>query len=184
MDTDLFDKHLLALINSGHHDQALSMLFDRYRQLVSYIARQIVRDEGESEDVVQNVFLAIYQSLHLYNSAKGTVETWVLQHTYSRSIDRLRHLNRRQFYRVEELNEFRGQVIESRSSDELLEAKDMIQQALGVLSDRQLRIIELAHIEGHSLREIAECLGEKYDIVRHHYYRGLRKMRVALEELA
>ncbi len=58
----LGDDELMASLQAGNHD-ALAVLFDRYNRLVFSIALKIVRDRGEAEDVLQDVFLDIFRAV-------------------------------------------------------------------------------------------------------------------------
>ena len=67
------DEQLMLSLQSGYND-ALALLFDRYHRLVFSIALKILRDRGEAEDVVQNVFLDIFRSVAQFDPAKGTTK--------------------------------------------------------------------------------------------------------------
>jgi|SRR5260370_633976 len=75
------DDALMAHVSSGH-DDALAVLFDRYCRLVFKIALKILRDAGEAEDVMLNVFLEIYRAAAQFDPARGTTKVWVLQYAY------------------------------------------------------------------------------------------------------
>src|SRR6185503_135835 len=61
----LSDEELMTQVQSGLHD-ALAVIVDRYQRLVWSVARKIVRDEGEAEDVVQIVFLECFQKMGVF----------------------------------------------------------------------------------------------------------------------
>jgi len=62
------------------------------------------------------------------------------------------------------------------------EARDVIQRGLHALSPVQKRVLHLAYFEGFTMKEIAEDTGQSLGNVRHHYYRGLDKLRDQLSE--
>lgn len=72
----LSDEELMQHATSGRHD-ALAILFDRYHRLVFDVALRIVRDPGEAEDVVQNVFLDVFRAMANFDSRKGILKVWV-----------------------------------------------------------------------------------------------------------
>jgi RNA polymerase sigma-70 factor, ECF subfamily len=57
------------------------------------------------------------------------------------------------------------------------ETEALVRQSMSALSDTQKRVIELACYEGLSMKEIAARTGDSFVNVRHHYYRGLQKLR-------
>ncbi|HUN60909.1 MAG TPA: sigma factor, partial [Candidatus Sulfotelmatobacter sp.] len=67
---ELNDEELMGQLQAGQGD-ALAVLFDRYHRLVLSIALKIVRDRGEAEDVMQNVFLEIFRAAAQFNPSKG-----------------------------------------------------------------------------------------------------------------
>jgi RNA polymerase sigma-70 factor, ECF subfamily len=176
---ELNDNDLMAHLRSGQGD-ALAVLFDRYHRLVLSIALKIVRDRGEAEDVMQNVFLEIFRAAAQFDPAKGTTKTWLLQYAYHRSLNRRQQLAARHFYRETTIED-----VETRTSDSgpLLgrfshpELKHLLRQGLATLSGRQRQVLELATYDGLSMSEIAHKTGESLTNVRHYYYRGLKKLR-------
>jgi RNA polymerase sigma-70 factor (ECF subfamily) len=175
----LSDAELMAHLQSGCND-ALAVLFDRYHRLVLSIALKIVRDPGEAEDVMQNVFLEIYRSVAQFDPAKGTTKVWILQYAYHRAINRRQHLNARNFYNQANLDGVETRLPETISTlggFSQHELKRLLQQGLATLNGPQKRVVELASYNGLSMREIAEKMGDSLSNVRHHYYRGLQKLR-------
>jgi len=176
----LADSEIMAHLREGH-DDALAVLFDRYHRLVFHVALKILRDSGEAEDVMQNVFLEIYKVAAQFDPARGTTKVWVLQYAYHRSMNRRQQLITRKFYNSTDVSD----VCESLASPTYgalsrQETRHLVKQSLDALNSAQRRVLELAYFEGLSLKEIADQTGEPLGNVRHHYYRGLAKLRVLL----
>jgi len=175
------DDELMAHLSSGH-DDALAVLFDRYHRLVRRIALKILRDVGEAEDLMQSVFMKIYETAAQFDAGRGTTKVWIIRFAYHRSINRRKHLIRRKFYATAELSE----IPESKLGvlgREILPSEDarlLVKESLKTLNDAQRRVLKLAYLEGYSLQEIADATGESFGNVRHHYYRGLKKLRAFL----
>jgi RNA polymerase sigma-70 factor (ECF subfamily) len=175
----LDDAQLMAHLQAGCND-ALAILFDRYHRLILSIALKIVRDPGEAEDVMQNVFLEIFRSVAQFDPAKGTTKVWILQYAYHRAINRKQHLNARKFYDQANLNEIEAQLPEAASTLGGFthhELKHLLRQGMATLNGPQRQVVELASYYGLSMREIADKMGDSLSNVRHHYYRGLEKLR-------
>jgi RNA polymerase sigma-70 factor, ECF subfamily len=173
------DDQLMQCLQDGF-DDALAVLFDRYHRLVLSIALKIVRDLGEAEDITQNVFLEIFQSVAKFDPAKGSTKTWVLQYAYHRSINRRQHLTARKFYDQEDIDDV-GTALSDGSFPlgqlTRTELKGLLQGGLASLSASQRRVIELSVYYGFSMEEIAKKMSETVWSVRHQYYRGLLKLR-------
>jgi RNA polymerase sigma-70 factor, ECF subfamily len=180
------DEALIARICAGDSD-ALGLLFSRYARLVWSIARRILRNGEEADDLLQDLFLLVRRRASVFDSSKGSVRSLLIQMCYQRAFSRRRDLARRNFYASGELA---GKVTAAKPSlfvpcyDESLEAqfgKAALQRALEDLSVEQRETLRLCFFEGHTLEEIAKRLGESYGNVRHHYYRGLAKLRKHLK---
>lgn len=178
----------MGQLQAGQGD-ALAVLFDRYHRLVLSIALKIVRDRGEAEDVMQNVFLEIFRAAAQFDPSKGTTKTWILQYAYHRSLNRRQQLTTRHFYRETNIEDHlethgseSGSLLGKFSHAEL---KHLLRQGLARLNRQQRRVLELATYDGLSMNEIADQTGDSVSNVRHYYYRGLKKLRTVItgEEL-
>lgn len=185
----LSDEDLISHLQAGNHE-AMNTLFRRHYRTVLSIALRIVRDAGEAEDVMQEVFLEVFRKCHLFDAAKGSAKGRILQYAYSRSINRRQHLTLRKFYNLDPFTDESLHRTEPRCAP--IEIQDLmltnrmsgIQEGLASLSDKQRRIIELAYFEGLELKEIAQKTGESVVNVRNFYYRALRKLRDSIKRKA
>jgi RNA polymerase sigma-70 factor (ECF subfamily) len=178
----LCDDTIMAHLQAGH-SSALAILFDRYHRLILTIALKIVRDVGEAEDVMQTVFLEIYRAAAQFDASRGTTKVWLLQYAYHRSITRRQQLAARKFYGSSEISEAMDGF--ASPGDALLaglEKRELVAKGLASLSTAQRRVLELAYFEGFSMKEIAEQTGDSQANVRHHYYRGLARIRSVLTD--
>ena len=181
---NLSDEDVMARLRQGH-PEALPILFDRFYRLVLKIALRILRDPGEAEDVMQDVFFEIFNKAAQFDPAKGSTKTWICQYAYHRSLNRRQYLALRNFYDRHQITE--REVSESNSLDvswrglTFREWRGVIQQGLVTLNEKQRKTLELACFQGLLLSEIAERTKESLPNVRHHYYRGLEGLRKFLQ---
>jgi RNA polymerase sigma-70 factor (ECF subfamily) len=180
MKVKLTSDEALMEVLKGNNPHALAELFLRYSRFVFSIGLRILQDAGEAEEIVQEVFLYLYQKANQFDQSKGSAKGWIAQITHSRSIDRRKFLQRRYFYAGTDVEDFTDTLAGAHDVHRELVAKwnlDQLQIALGELPDRQRRTLEMFFFEGLELKEIAERLGESLENVRHYYYRGLQKLR-------
>jgi len=159
---------------------ALEVLFDRYARLVFRIAYGVVRDRGEAEDVVQDSFFYIYKKSMLFNGAKGSVKNWILQVALHRALDRNAHLTRRGFYARTNLGSLGDTLLGGTDLDREVGAKlnrVHLEKAFNELPRMERTTLELFYFEGLNLREISEKFSLPLGNTRHHFYRGLEKLR-------
>jgi RNA polymerase sigma-70 factor (ECF subfamily) len=141
------------------------------------VARRILKDDAEAEDIVQDLFLFIFRKAGNYDATKSPARSWIIQMAYHRAIDRRRYLTSRHHYSAEELEESsltgaRGPI----SIDELF-SRSLLNSLREDLSPDQWRTLELHFFEGYTFHEIAEKTGQTFGNVRNHYYRGLERLR-------
>jgi RNA polymerase sigma-70 factor (ECF subfamily) len=173
---ELSDEFLFAEAVNGRKE-AIGLLFRRYRRVVWSVARRILRDETEAEDLCQEVFLLLFQKAKLFDASKGTASSWIVQIAYHRAMNRKRYLERRQHYDVEALDEELVGVERRHLIVDDIAAKALLNRLRGDLSADQRVTMELHFFDGYSLREIAEKTNQSLGNVRHHYYRGLEQLR-------
>jgi RNA polymerase sigma-70 factor (ECF subfamily) len=159
---------------------ALDALFRRYSRLVMGIAFRALRDRGEAEDTVQETFLYLFQKASLFDAEKGTAKAWIVQVAFHRALDKRSYLSRRGFYIGTDIDAERDTLAGDADLDREVGAKlnrAKLEEAFAELSHAQRRALELFFFEGMNMREIAVRLGETLGNVRHHYYRGLERLR-------
>jgi RNA polymerase sigma-70 factor, ECF subfamily len=160
---------------------ALTAIFDRYHRLVLVTALRILGDMGEAEDLTQLVFFEIHRKSAQFDAAKGTFKTWLLQYAYHRSMNRRNYLKLRHFYdQPNRQSAEEGDLFDRRVSPPTQEASHLVNEALATLKESQRQAIEMVFFEGLTFRDIAERTGQTFTNVRHHYYRGLQRLRECL----
>src|ERR1700736_618828 len=91
------DEELMACLQAAD-SKALDLLFTRYSRLVFGVALRILNDRTEAEDIVQESFFYVFQKARLFDAARGSAKSWIVQIAFSRARDRKAHLARRGFY--------------------------------------------------------------------------------------
>jgi len=178
---ELRDEVLLTRVAEGDQE-ALGNLFQRYARIVRSVAARILRDAAEAEDLVQDLFLFLQRKSVIFDSSKSSARSWIVQMTYHRAIERRRYLTSRQFYSRTEIESGAGQLVgtstgESDYSAEAVFGRNGLEKVLKSLSEDQRETLRLHFFDGYTLAEISEKLGQPLGNVRHHYYRGLDKLR-------
>ena len=181
------DEELMNHLRSGHHD-ALAVIVDRYQRLVGSVAKRIVHDGGEAEDVVQIVFLELFQKVELFDPRRGTLKAWLLQLAYTKSINRRYLLQRRRFYDQAEVKEEEFAPHSGRAASPLRmstgETSRLVREVMASLNPEQRTAVELISFEGLTFEELATRTTETLSNAKHHYYRGMMKLREFLSQKA
>lgn len=158
---------------------AFLAVYDRYSRLIFNLARKILRDDAEADEVLQDVFWQFWKTANQIDLRKGNLSSWLVTMARNRSIDRLRSRMRRNETFEEgildaELNK------PSEERPESYAEKISIQKALSSLSESQRKAIEFAYFWGMSHNEIAEKLGEPLGTVKTRIRSALLELRELL----
>lgn len=163
---------------------AFEQLYDRYSNILYATAMKFLKEDADAQDVVQDVFIQIWDKAKLYDPAKGKPLTWALTLTRNRSIDRIRAIQRRtrlrdDFEKETVADESAG-VREALSGVDASEKSQILRDAVGRLSPEQRKVIELAFFGGLTQSEVADRLGEPLGTVKARARRGLMKLKEIL----
>jgi RNA polymerase sigma-70 factor (ECF subfamily) len=173
------DAALMVRVHAGD-ELALRELLERYARLVLTIGERILRDTGEAQELVQDVFLQIYSKSQLFDPQRGAFRPWLMRVACSRALNRRQYLNLRRFYDDRNLDDY-VDVFEATTNleyqMELNQAGRVLEKAFNELTEKQRQTLELHFFEGYTLREISKRLNESLGNTRHHYYRALAKLR-------
>jgi RNA polymerase sigma-70 factor (ECF subfamily) len=167
----------------GQEHKAIAELFDQYYKFVFSIGFRVLKDAGEAEDLVQEVFLYLYKNANAYDPVKGTIRAWVVRVAWHRSINRKQYLMSRYFYRQDPIDQGANELsVAARDLDHLLHHQQVLQMALGTLTERQQKAIRMYCYEGREMQEIASEMNDSVVNVRAQYYRGIAKLRAVLDK--
>ena len=163
---------------------AFSDFYDQYSSLLFSIALKILNDGKEAEDVLQEVFMQIWNKAGAYNPLLGKPASWAVTLTRNKAIDRIRAAQRRSKLIEQATVEADVRPDTSPSANEKLHGKEnaeMIRSVVAALPADQRRAIELAFFSGLTQDEISQQLQEPLGTIKARIRRGMLKLREKLE---
>jgi len=176
----------VELVQALAHDRdaALGALYDRHAGLVYGIARSMLTNRDDADDLTQEVFLALC-SRGDYDPARGTVAAYLVTLTRSRALDRLRARgSRRRFMdRWQQSQVTAPAPFTPYEELALRQSSGRVRDVLAELSPQQRQVLELAYYRDLTQPEIAAELALPLGTVKTHARRGLQTMRRLLEDL-
>lgn len=170
------DMGLLTRIQSGDQE-AMSALFDRYGAMVYSVALRVMKDTGEAEDVMQEIFVQVWKNPSAFVSGRGSLGGWLVVVARNRAIDMIRR--RHPSEPVESFTLPSSTDLAREAERNLLLKK--IRGAMLSLPDEQKQSVELAFFEGLSHSEIAEKTGDPLGTVKTRIRLALMTIRKALD---
>lgn len=164
--------------------EAFSLLYDRYARTVFALAAHML-GKTEAEDVVQEVFLSLWNKSHQYLPHRGSFSGWFIAIARNQVID---HLNRRSKQSRIAAAEGIDQLLDSlQDADTSVEEQVWLRdsaaaalQAMNSIPEEQRRVLALAYFGGLSQSAIAEHLGIPLGTVKKRVRLGLQKLRASL----
>jgi RNA polymerase sigma-70 factor (ECF subfamily) len=158
-------------------ESALGAIYDRYGRLVYTIALRITGDREAAEEVMQDVFQAVWQGVGSFQVG-GSFAAWLTGIARHRAIDVTRSRRYRARARESALDDYAaGGTTTGETPAEALVLRTVVQEALQELPPTQREAIELAYYGGLTHVEIAGRLGEPIGTVKSRMRLGLTRLR-------
>lgn len=159
---------------------AFQDFYKKFNGLLYSTIFRVLNDHQDTEDIMQEVLVQIWQKAHLYEPGKGKPLTWVTTMARNRAIDRIRSKQRRSKLNdgfEKESKTVQPEFIED-TRDVLMakESDDMLKGAVMELSPDQREAIQLAYFAGLTQSEIAEKLQEPLGTVKARIRRGVQRL--------
>ncbi len=171
----------LAASIVAHDPAALAEAYREYSHSLFDFARSIVRDQVLAEDVVQDVFLRLWNQAERFDPTRGSLRSYVLTLGYGRSIDVTRSESARR-KREEREGVLTGAPVDAGGAEDALADRDAVHQALDALQPTEREAIALAYFGDHSYREVAAILGAPEGTVKNRIRAGLAHLRTQLAD--
>lgn len=174
------DARVVAAVARGDAE-ALREIFDRHAGAMYGLARRVLGDEAEAQDIVQEVLTRLWVEPERYDACRGRLRSFLYRETHSRAIERLRSLRARR--RREEAPQARSMAV---APDDLEDhvvgslRSETVRQALAGLSPDERTVIIHAYYGGLTYRETAARLGLPEGTVKSRIRSGLRRLAEAL----
>ena len=165
--------------------RAFAEFYDHFSGVLFAAALRILNNREAAEDVIQDVFIQIWEKAPLYDATRGKPLTWAMTLTRNKSIDRLRSLQRRARLHDDAGKEAQtAEQFDSHSAIDDVETTErgaIVRAAFEKLNKEQRQALEMAFFGSLTHAEIAERLGEPVGTIKARIRRGMMKLRDVLE---
>ena len=180
------DNQLIAAAKSGRR-APFGELCERHKKRVSGVTRRIIRNREDAEDAAQECFLNAFVHLKTFDG-RSQFATWLTRIAINAALIKLRKNRKAREVPIDEPNpssepvaqrEFRYDAPDPEQSCSLGERKRIVKSAISELRPRVRNVVELIHLQEHSIRETAQILGISTGAVKtrmFHAKRALHRM--------
>lgn len=178
----LEDQHYINLITQGDSN-AFAVLVDRYKNMIFTLALKMVKNREEAEEVAQDTFIKIYNSLSKFKG-DSKFSTWTYKIAYNTCLDRLKKSKKEE--NNISIDEFSSHLIKTMdnalSALEDKERKQTIQNCLNLLPRDDNFLLTLFYFDDQSLEEIGKIMDISANNAKVKLFRGRQKLAVILKK--
>jgi RNA polymerase sigma-70 factor (ECF subfamily) len=183
----LSDEEVIRRVRAGE-GELFEVLMRRYNQRLYRVARSIVKDEAEAEDVMQQAYVNAYTHLDQF-ADRARFSTWLTRIAVYEALGRLRRRRRVREVDVSSETEGTGATLASAEPSPeqqalTAELRRLLEGAVDALPRTSRSAFVLREVEGLSTAEAAACLGVSEDVVKTRLSRARGMLRKALLERA
>jgi RNA polymerase sigma-70 factor (ECF subfamily) len=187
-DEDAWCSALVERVAAGDAG-ALESLYDRYSRPAYSLARRVTGDPAFAEEVVQEVFLAVWRQPERFQPSRGGFASWLLAAVHHKAVDAVRREEavRRRALALQAVGGFDASDAPVNRPEELVEERlrgEQVRQALRTLPDPQREALTLAYYGGYTQREIASLTDTPIGTVKTRMHRAMHHLRTTLDDLA
>ncbi len=171
---------LLREVGQGNRE-SFEALYERFSGVLFSTAYRVLNNQEAAEDVLQDVFVQIWEKAALYDPTRGKPMTWAITLTRNKAIDRLRSTQRRS--RLQDELQHESETVEQfddKSSFDAVssvETAEMVREAIKKLSKDQREAIELAFFSSLTQTEISERLNQPLGTIKARIRRGMMRLK-------
>jgi RNA polymerase sigma-70 factor (ECF subfamily) len=170
-------EELMLRIAAGN-ESAFEELYDRLSPQVFGLVRRILKDQAQSEEVTQEVFVEAWQQAARYDSVRGKAITWLLTLAHRRAVDRVRASQASKDRDLRQgIKEFQVSYDDVEETAIAHDESRRVIQALERLSETQRDAIQLAYFGGYTHIEVAELLKIPVGTAKTRIRDGMNKLR-------
>lgn len=138
-----------------HNEQAYRFLYDNYSKAIFTVIKQIISQQEVAEDILQEVFVKVWQNIQSYDVSKGRLYTWMISIARNLSIDRTRS---KEFNKQSKTASLQDTVHISGNTEENKISDIGLKKVLTSLPADNAKLIDLAYFKGYTQEEISKIM--------------------------
>ncbi len=178
---EVSDAQLVTSI-ARYSEVALAEAYRRHGGAVFGLAKRVLQNATEAEDVTQEVFLKLWNQPDRFDPARGSLRSFLLAQAHGRAVDAVRSLSSRRLREARDAMRTAQAAYDMQHEVWDLAVADQVAHAMGELPEEERRVIELAYFDGRTYREVAQLLDQPEGTVKSRIRNGMRRMRAVLAD--
>lgn len=178
---EVSDAQLVTSI-ARYSEVALAEAYRRHGGAVFGLAKRVLQNPTEAEDVTQEVFLRLWNQPDRFDPDRGSLRSFLLAQAHGRAVDAVRSSSSRRARESRDALRTAGAEYDMQHEVWDLAVAEQVAHAMGELPDEERRAIELAYFDGRTYREVAQLLDQPEGTVKSRIRNGMRRMSAVLAD--
>jgi RNA polymerase sigma-70 factor, ECF subfamily len=178
---EVSDAQLVTSI-ARYSEVALAEAYRRHGGAVFGLAKRVLHNSTEAEDVTQEVFLRLWNEPDRFDPTRGSLRSFLLAQAHGRAVDAVRSSSSRRARETRDALRTAEAAYDMQREVWDLAVADQVSQAMGELPEEERRAIELAYFDGCTYREVAQLLDQPEGTIKSRIRNGMRRMRAVLAD--
>lgn len=174
--TGKYSEEELVLFLQQKSEAAFSYLYDNYAGVLYGVVHKIVFDEQTAQDVLQEVFVKIWNNIGQYDPKKGRIYTWMLNIARNAAIDKLRSKGEVMKSKIRTGEDIVSNIAQGMRTEQATDTIGL-RRMVGDLEPGYRAIVELAYFKGFTLDEISKTLGIPLGTVKTRMRHAIKTLR-------
>ena len=141
-------------------------IYEEYFDRVYYKVLSVVKNDDDAEDICQETFISVYKNLSKFRE-ESNIYTWIYRIAINKTYD---------FFKKRKLEFEINDDVLSLPEDINFDTKEILEEKLKLISEKEKEIVVLKDIYGYKLKEIAEMKNMNLSTVKSVYYKALKDM--------
>jgi RNA polymerase sigma-70 factor, ECF subfamily len=182
---ELTDEKIVQAVRKGNKE-LFRELVKRYQKKLSIYLYHLVRNREETKDILQNVFIKVYDNLAKFNARKK-FSSWIYRIAHNEAVNIIKRKNRKKFISWEDIT-IKGDTLDLKAKEKSpldnwieKELKGEMQEALGKLPEEYREVLILRYFLSKSYEEIGEIIKKPVNTVGTLINRAKKRMLVIIK---
>ena len=171
----IYSEEELVLLLKQQSREGFNYLYRQYGAVLYGIINKVVYDEQSAEDVLQDVFVKIWNNIEQYSPQKGRLYTWMINIARNSAIDKLRSKGEIMKGKIQTGEDVVNNVGNGMKTEQATDTIGLQNMVAGLKPEYET-IVTLAYFKGYTLDEISKTLGIPLGTVK-------TRMRHAIQQL-
>ncbi len=176
----LDDKELLKMFKSGNPDYAFNLIMRKYQQNIYWHVRRLLIDHDDSNDVVQNVFLKVWQNISKFRG-DSKLYTWLYRIATNEALSFLKKKQKRFFIPLVDVEANLSEKIESDHFFKGDEIQKKLQKVILKLPEKQRVIFNLRYFDEMKYEDMSQILNTSTGALKASYHIAAKKVEEFLK---